>query len=69
MAARLGRLCDGCGAGGPRSAADKLRRTPTQMLGPFYPLEKPLDDDADLTLVKGRKERAKGQVVHVMGRV
>jgi protocatechuate 3,4-dioxygenase, beta subunit len=55
--------------GGVAAAAEKLRRTPTQVLGPFYPLEKPLDDDADLTLVKGHKERAKGQVVHVMGRV
>jgi len=50
-------------------AADPLRRTPTQVLGPFYPVEMPLDDDADLTLVKGRKERATGQIVHVMGRV
>jgi len=53
----------------PVSAAERLRQTPTQMLGPFYPLEKPLDDDADLTMVKGRKARAKGQVVHVMGRI
>ena len=55
--------------GGVAAAANELRRTPTQALGPFYPLEKPLDDDADLTIVKGRKARAKGQVVHVMGRV
>ena len=54
---------------GAAVAADALRRTPTQVQGPFYPLEKPLDDDADLTLVKGRKARAQGQVVHVMGRV
>lgn len=51
------------------AAAAELRRTPTQVLGPFYPLEKPLDDDADLTVVKGRKGRAEGQVLHVMGRV
>ncbi len=51
------------------AVADTLRRTPTQALGPFYPLEPPLDDDADLTLVKGRKTRATGQVIHVMGRV
>jgi protocatechuate 3,4-dioxygenase, beta subunit len=50
-------------------AAGALRRTPAQTLGPFYPLEKPLDDDADLTMVKGRSNRAKGQVLHVMGRV
>lgn len=55
--------------GGIAAAADKLRRTPTQVLGPFYPLDKPLDVDADLTLVKGRKGRATGQVIHVMGRV
>ncbi len=29
--------------GGAAGAADALRRTPTQVLGPFYPLEKPLD--------------------------
>jgi protocatechuate 3,4-dioxygenase, beta subunit len=50
-------------------AAESLPRTPTQVLGPFYPLEKPLDSDADLTIVKGRKGRAAGQVIHVMGRV
>ncbi len=55
--------------GGVAAAAGKLRRTPTQVLGPFYPLEKPLDADADLTMVKGRSGRASGQVVHVMGRV
>lgn len=49
--------------------AASLRRTPTQVLGPFYPVEKPLDVDADLTVVKGRGGRAQGQVVHVMGRV
>jgi len=61
--------CAVAALGGVAAAADKLRRTPTQVLGPFYPLEKPLDHDADLTLVKGRKGRASGQVMHVMGRV
>jgi protocatechuate 3,4-dioxygenase, beta subunit len=51
------------------AAAESLRRTPTQVLGPFYPLDKPLDSDADLTIVKGGKGRAAGQVIHVMGRV
>lgn len=49
--------------------AQKLRRTPTQVLGPFYPVLKPLDQDADLSQVKGRTERAAGQLIHVMGRV
>lgn len=51
------------------SAAGLLRRTPTQVTGPFYPVEKPLDSDADLTLIKGHRQRAAGQVVHVMGHV
>ena len=55
--------------GSAAASAEALARTPTQVLGPFYPLEKPLDDDADLTLVRGRKARAQGQVLHVMGRV
>ena len=45
-----------------------LRRTPEQILGPFYPL-KPLDQNADLTMVPGRPRRAEGQVLTVMGRV
>ncbi len=51
------------------SLAAELRRTPAQVLGPFYPIEKPLDQDADLTLINGHKQRAAGQAVHVMGRV
>ena len=56
------------GAAGRSPAAD-LGRTPAQTLGPFYPIEKPLDRDADLTLIRGRKQRAAGQVIHVLGRV
>lgn len=55
--------------GAAAAAADKLRHTPTQVTGPFYPLTKPADMDADLTLVKGRSRRAAGQVVQVVGRV
>jgi protocatechuate 3,4-dioxygenase, beta subunit len=54
---------------GAASAAQALRQTPAQTSGPFYPAEKPLDTDADLTLIKGHQRRAAGQVVHVMGRV
>jgi protocatechuate 3,4-dioxygenase beta subunit len=50
-------------------AQQKLRRTPDQVLGPFYPLTKPVDRGADLTVVSGKSGRAQGQVVHVMGRV
>jgi protocatechuate 3,4-dioxygenase beta subunit len=49
--------------------AGAMRATPAQTSGPFYPADKPLDSDADLTLIKGHTHRASGQVVHVMGRV
>jgi len=45
-----------------------LRRTPEQILGPFYPL-KPLEQNADLTRIAGRPGRAEGQLLTVMGRV
>src|SRR5713101_6122415 len=44
------------------------RRTPEQILGPFYPL-KSLGQNADLTRVSGRPGRAEGLVLNVMGRV
>lgn len=50
--------------------AQTLRpETPHVILGPFYPLVRPLDRDADLTKVRGRKGQASGQVIHVTGRV
>jgi protocatechuate 3,4-dioxygenase, beta subunit len=45
-----------------------LRRTPGQILGPFYPLNE-LAQNSDLTRVPGRARRADGQVLNVMGRV
>lgn len=38
-------------------------------MGPFYPLRRPGDADADLTRVAGRRGRASGQVIEVSGRV
>jgi len=49
--------------------AQQLDRTPSQIMGPFYPAQKPLDQDADLTMVQGKTGRAAGQVIHVLGRV
>lgn len=43
--------------------------TPEVGMGPFYPMIKPLDKDADLTSIKGRKGIAAGTIVHVAGRV
>jgi protocatechuate 3,4-dioxygenase, beta subunit len=50
-------------------AQQRLRRTPDQILGPFYPMMKPLDQDADLTIINGKTARAKGQIIHLTGRV
>ncbi len=44
-----------------------LKRTPGQVLGPFYPVAKPPNQGVDL--VMGRSGRAQGQVIHLMGRV
>ena len=51
-----------------QQAAD-LPRTEDQVLGPFYPIEKPLDRDADLTRIRGRRGIAQGQVIQLGGRV
>jgi protocatechuate 3,4-dioxygenase, beta subunit len=51
------------------AVAQTIRRTPSQILGPFYPVHKPLDQDADLTTIVGRAGRAAGQIIEVMGRV
>jgi protocatechuate 3,4-dioxygenase beta subunit len=40
-----------------------------QTIGPFYPVSRPLDQDADLTIIQGRRGRPKGQVIEVVGRV
>lgn len=53
----------------PSSADDILRPTPQITLGPFYPVVHPRDVDADLTQLRGRRERAEGEVIEVSGRV
>jgi protocatechuate 3,4-dioxygenase, beta subunit len=50
-------------------AQSRLRRTPDQVLGPFYPAMKTADLSGDLTHVPGHTGRAEGQVLNVMGRV
>lgn len=64
------------GLGGLYSAGDsvfaqeaKRMLTPEAIAGPFYPILKPLDKDADLTLIGRKKTRAAGKIVHVTGRV
>ena len=43
--------------------------TPPQTPGPFYPATKPLDRDADLTVVDGAAGVAEGEPIEVAGRV
>ncbi len=43
--------------------------TPEIAMGPFYPVLKPLDKDADLTAIAGKTGRAEGKIVHLTGRV
>ena len=45
----------------PITAAQRAL-TPSQMLGPFYPVTPPLHKDNDLTQVEGRSARAAGQI-------
>jgi protocatechuate 3,4-dioxygenase beta subunit len=56
-------------AAAPAIARAELAVTPAQMEGPFYPRIKPIDSDADLTLIKGGTGRAKGEAIELTGRV
>jgi protocatechuate 3,4-dioxygenase, beta subunit len=49
--------------------AQSLRRTPDQILGPFYPVTQAPDAIDDLTRLPGRSGRAQGDILNVMGRV
>lgn len=57
-------------AGGSVFAQQQERMTTPEVdLGPFYPVLKPLDRDADLTKLKGSKGVAAGTIIHVAGRL
>ena len=49
--------------------AQQLVSTSAQDLGPFYPIVRPADHDADLTRLKGRDGTAAGQPINVIGRI
>ncbi|MBA3729310.1 MAG: protocatechuate 3,4-dioxygenase [Sphingomonas sp.] len=49
--------------------AQKLVATSAQDLGPFYPVIRPRDEDADLTRLRGAKGVARGEPINVIGRV
>lgn len=45
------------------------RPTSEQVIGPFYPVRLPLDQDADLTVIAGKDARALGTIVYLSGHV
>jgi protocatechuate 3,4-dioxygenase beta subunit len=61
----------GAAAVASASAAKSPTLIPTssQDLGPFYPIVRPIDHDADLTRIKGRSGTAMGQPINVIGRI
>jgi protocatechuate 3,4-dioxygenase beta subunit len=56
-------------ASGAKGAETPLRPTAFGDLGPFYPIERLAEEDADLTWIKGHAKRASGDVIEVSGRV
>ena len=56
-------------AGVSAAQAPKLVATSGQDMGPFYPVVRPPDHDADLTRLKGRTGIAMGQPINIIGRV
>ncbi|HEX8457622.1 MAG TPA: protocatechuate 3,4-dioxygenase [Pyrinomonadaceae bacterium] len=48
---------------------EKRLFTPPLTLGPFYPQIKPLDQDDDLTVLRGKHGHAQGKIIHLTGRV
>lgn len=61
----------GLAVAGGASALPTGQMVPTssQDLGPFYPIVRPADADADLTRVRGSRGIAVGTPINVMGRV
>jgi len=53
----------------PARALAEPEATLPMALGPFYPVVKPREQDADLTRLAGHKARAKGEVLELVGRV
>lgn len=56
-------------ASGAHAAEEVQKLTAAAPIGPFYPIERLAEDDADLTWIKGHRSRAKGTVIEVTGRV
>lgn len=55
------------GSSSPVTAA--LPQTPADYQGPFYPVVRQADEDNDLIRVAGREETARGDILHLSGKV
>jgi protocatechuate 3,4-dioxygenase, beta subunit len=56
-------------AGRGFAALPLLPPTPAEVIGPFYPVVKPLDHDADLTRISRQSGKAQGQVIELTGQI
>ena len=43
--------------------------TPSTILGPYYPVIRPVERDTDLTRLSGHRYPAKGEIIHVAVRI
>ena len=57
------------GTAWPNSALAQVLATPRQGEGPFYPIDKPIDQDADLAQLGNSRKRAAGDPLLVQGRI
>jgi protocatechuate 3,4-dioxygenase beta subunit len=53
----------------PAFGWSQARPTVPMVLGPYYPVVRPLESDADLTWVSSSRTRAKGEIINLVGRV
>ena len=51
------------------AAAQATSGTPGQILGPFYPMTRTMNETGDLTRVPGKTGRAEGEILEVIGTV
>jgi protocatechuate 3,4-dioxygenase beta subunit len=52
-----------------KSNAAMLEPTPNEIVGPFYPINKPDDSDFDMAHVSGKAGHAHGRIIEVSGRI
>ena len=53
----------------PGAALAALELTPGAGEGPFYPVQRPSDDDSDLVRIEGAVREAGGEILHLAGRI